>query len=136
MASGGEVHHDSIDGFEIYPSVDGCDLCSDFFLSNPRVVPKEIVDESPTQELVDKVKDLLANTPNGMVRDADTILYDAIEEADFEITGIAESVLRAWEKSTDKKSVEEMFYTFTDMHFEDFLERCIRKTTRDSSGAA
>ena len=122
--------HDTIDGFEIYPQLDGCDLCSDFFLKNASVVSKEIVEETATQELVNRVKNLLANTPNGMNRDADTILYDAIEEADFEITGIAECILRAWEKSTDKKAVEEMFYTFTDMHFEDFLEKCIRETTR------
>lgn len=124
------LDHDSIDGFEIYPSVDGCDLCSDFFLSNPRVVSKEIVDESYTQELVDKVKDLIANAPNSAVRDADAILYDVIEEADFEITGIAECILRAWKKSSDKKAVEEMFYIFTNMHFEEFLEKCMAETTR------
>jgi hypothetical protein len=99
-------------------------------LKNAKVVSKEIVDKTPTHELVDRVKNLLVNTPNGMVCDADTILYDAIEEADFEITGIAECVLSAWEKSSDKNIVEEMFYIFTDMHFTDFLEKCINKTTK------
>ena len=119
-----EMHdHDTIDGFEIYPSLDGCDLCSDFFLCNPRVISKEIVGETNIPARISKARELMGN-PTGI--DADIILYDAIEEADFEITGIAECVLRAWEKSTDKKAVEEMFYIFTNMRLEDFLEKCIR----------
>ena len=128
-----EMHdHDTIDGFEIYPRLDGADICSDFFLSEARVISKEIVGESYIQELIDKVKKLNGSTPDGGIRDADTLLYEAIEEADFEITGIAECILRAWEKSSDKKSVEEMFYIFTDMHLGEFLEMCINNITKEA----
>ena len=36
--------HDTIDGFEIYPAIEDCDVCSDFFLFNPNVVSKEVID--------------------------------------------------------------------------------------------
>lgn len=39
-------NHDTIDGFEIYPAMDGIDVCSEFFLANPKVVSKEIIDMS------------------------------------------------------------------------------------------
>lgn len=176
-----EMHdHDTIDGFEVFPQMEDSDLCSDFFLSNPTIVSKEIVEEkldataiemhlnnlkhelngalvhdpdavpmieaaildalnklekargeSYIQELIYKVKELNGSTPNGAIRDADTLLYDTIEEADFEITGIAECILLAWEKTSDKKAVEEMFYIFTNMHLEEFLEMCINKITRE-----
>ena len=48
--------HDTIDGFEIYPQLDVSDPCCDFFLKNASVVSKEIVEETATQELVDRVK--------------------------------------------------------------------------------
>ena len=41
------------------------------------------------EELLKEVEELNANTPNGMITDADTILVDLIDKNDFEITGIA-----------------------------------------------
>ena len=124
-----EFHdHDSIDGFEIYPSIDGCDLCSDFFLCNPRVISKEIVAETNIPSLIYRVR-ALNSIANG--RDADTVLYDTVENADFEISGLTEAIFRTWESSTDKKAVEELFYTFTDMQLEDFLEKCIKEILQE-----
>ena len=82
-------------------------------------------------DLAVKVKTFLANTPTRELREADAILYDSIEETKFEITGIAECVLRTWEKSSDKEAVEEMFYVFTNMQFEDFLNKAIAAITRE-----
>ena len=49
-----EIHdHDTIDGFEIYPALEDSDLCSDFFLCDPKIVSKEILD--PVADIEDGV---------------------------------------------------------------------------------
>lgn len=76
-------------------------------------------------ELVTKVLELQENTPDGVIVDADTILADIMEDADFQITGIAKDLLEIWKKSSDQASIEELFYLFTDKPFEDYLEECV-----------
>lgn len=83
--------------------------------------------------LKDKIKEvetLTSNTANGVIRDADTILADAIEENDFEVSGIAQDIFNIWKNSSDKKAVEQMFFEFTDMDFEEYLDKCLTETTR------
>lgn len=63
--------------------------------------------------------------------DEDTILVDAIEACDFEFSGIAEDIFNIYEKSTDKKSLERLFFEFTDMEFSDYLEKCIKRIDKD-----
>ena len=108
-----EMHdHDTIDGFEIYPRIDDVDACSDFFLNDAKIVSKNILEESNAYVLFAKL-----NEHCGGFCVADDILttrlYDEIEEQNFDISGVGEGILRTWEKSTDKKAVEEMFYIFT-----------------------
>lgn len=67
---------------------------------------------------------------DGIVKDADTILVDMVQENDFEITGIAQDIFNIWRNSSDKKAVEQMFFEFTDMEFKDFLEKCKDEITR------
>ena len=82
------------------------------------------------EEKAKRALELYHATPNGQIVDADTILADAVAEASFEETGLGEEAIQIWQKSTDKASVEQMFYNLTDVEFETFLDRCIEKTTR------
>ena len=82
------------------------------------------------EELLNKVEELNANVPDGIVKDADTILVDMVQGNDFEITGIAQDIFNIWRNSSGKKAVEQMFFEFTDMEFKDFLEKCKEEITR------
>lgn len=82
------------------------------------------------EKLLKEVEKLNANTPDGVVVDADTILVDAIQKNDFEITGIAQDIFNIWRNSSDRKAVEQMFFEFTDMEFKDYLKKCEREITR------
>lgn len=79
---------------------------------------------------VQKVLEQLNNTPNGVVIDADTILADLIDDADFEVSGLAAELLSIWDKSGDRASIEQMFCLITGCAFEDYLDRCIAETTQ------
>lgn len=82
------------------------------------------------EELVAKVESLYNSTPDGHVIDADTILADMLEEADFHFNGISTDVFNIWKESFDKESVEKLFHEFTGAEFTDFLIKCINHTTR------
>lgn len=88
-----------------------------------------ILSAENTQAKINKVLAINAATPNGVIRDADTILADIIKNADFEITGIFEAIAKVWLASSDKKGIEDIFYTFTDIPFETYLDMCIQKIT-------
>ena len=82
------------------------------------------------EELLKEVEELNANTPNGMIADADTILVDLIDKNDFEITGIAQDIFNIWKNSSDKNAVEQMFFEFADTEFKDYLETCKKEISR------
>lgn len=90
------------------------------------------IDRMTTAQKADLVLDLLASTPDGVIRDADTVLKDIMDEADFEVTGIAAEIIGIWKKSGDKPSVEELFKSFTCYGFAGWLNKCIRETTRSA----
>lgn len=83
------------------------------------------------RELIRKVECLNAAVPDGVIRDADTILKDILDEQDFEITGIAQDIFNIYKKSTDKTSVKEMFFEFTGMDFDEYLNKCVKEITRE-----
>ena len=62
-----------------------------------------------------------------VIEDSDTILAELLDEVDFHFPGISTDIFEIWKKSSDKKSVEEIFYEFTDIKFETYLEKCIEK---------
>lgn len=76
-----------------------------------------------------RVLELFKGTPGGVVIDADTILADLAEKADFHESGIAAEVIDIWAKSEDQKSVERLFELLLDVGFEEYLDICIQKTT-------
>lgn len=82
------------------------------------------------KDKIKEVETLMNNTPNGMIRDADTILADAVEKTDFEISGIAKEIFNVYKNSADKRAVKEMFYLFTGMDFKKYLDKCLAETTR------
>lgn len=80
--------------------------------------------------LIKDVEDLNDNTLDGKIIDADTILVDVIENCDYLVSGMAQDIFNIWKNSNDKKAVEQMFYEFTDMEFEDYLQKCKAEITR------
>lgn len=77
-----------------------------------------------------KALELYRQTPEGEIIDADTILADAVETADFAMTGLGEETIQIWQRSIDRESVEQVFYNLAGIEFETFLDRCIKETTR------
>ena len=81
-------------------------------------------------KMIKEVEELNDNTPEGIIRDADTILLDLIGECDYEFSGFAQDIFNIWKNSTDKQAVEQMFYEFTSMEFVDYLMKCKEEITR------
>lgn len=77
-----------------------------------------------TEQAIQTVEDMAEHLPNGLIRDADTVLADIMQEANFEINGLAKDIFNIWRKSSDRKSVEKMFFDLTDCDFMSFLEKC------------
>ena len=63
-----------------------------------------------TEQAIQTVEDMAEHLPNGLIRDADTVLADIMQEANFEINGLAKDIFNIWRRSSDRKSVEKMFY--------------------------
>ena len=99
---------------------------------NKKVVQKFNGEEDPFDKLVRTARELAENTPNGCVQDADTILHDILSEADFEITGIGSELFNLFYDASEeeKEMFKKMFYVFTDTTFEEYVERCIERTTK------
>lgn len=82
------------------------------------------------ESMIEEVEQLNANTPDGIVVDGDTILADLIKDVDFEFNGLSQDIFNIWKKSNDKKAVEQMFFEFTDMEFDKYLEKCKKEISR------
>lgn len=82
------------------------------------------------ESMIEEVEQLNANTPDGIVVDYDTILVDLIECADFKINGLSQDIFNIWKKSNDKRAVEQMFFEFTDIEFDKYLEKCKKEISR------
>ncbi len=81
-------------------------------------------------QMVNEVKRLYEQTPEGQITDSDTILKDIMDEVSFEEIGLSTDILSIYLNSKDRQSVENLFFTFTGVEFEEYLEKCISDTTR------
>lgn len=82
----------------------------------------QVIDE--TEHAIQTVEDMAEYLPNGLIHDADTVLADILKGADFEFNGFAQDIFNIWRKSSDRKSVEQMFFEVTDYEFLDYLKKC------------
>lgn len=82
-----------------------------------------------SEAAVDKAKELILSTPNGVIRDADTILKDYLDNRETEISGIAEEVFGIYKNTTDKESVKAMFEALVGTSFDDYVKDCIKNTS-------
>lgn len=93
--------------------------------------PEEDAGTAARLLLADRVLGLYERTPCGEgIRDADTVLKDFMDEADFEETGLGPELIRLWKGSTDKKSIEAVFELFAGRTFQGYLEECDALTSR------
>ena len=91
----------------------------------------QLVHIGRVNERCERVKYLYEHTPfYQSIQDADTVLADLMEAADFDVPEVGLTPILIWQDATDKQSVEEMFYALTDCNFSDFLKQCIEETTR------
>lgn len=81
-----------------------------------------------TANLLSQVEKLHNNTPDGVIIDADTILADLVQNND---EWFAQDIFNIWETSKDKQSVEQMFFEFTGVEFDEYLRRCMDEITKD-----
>ncbi len=61
------------------------------------------------RELIRKVECLNNAVPDGVIRDADTILKDILDEQDFEITGMAQDIFNIYKKVQTKHLLKKCF---------------------------
>ena len=85
------------------------------------------------EERIKKANKLIDNMPDGGIVDADTLLCDVIQNADFEVTGLAQDIFNIWLNSSDRASVEALFYDLTDMQLDEFVDLCLKNMTRRES---
>ena len=52
-----------------------------------------------TLEMIEEVEKLNVNTPYGQIIDADTILVDALQTNDFELSGIAQDIFNIYKEN-------------------------------------
>lgn len=97
------------------------------------LTPKEEIEELEEKEKLNMIKEIRQSKEkiefDGV--DEDTILVDTIETWDFEMTGIGEDIFNIYEKSKDKKSLEQLFFEFTGLEFSEYLEKCIKRINKD-----
>lgn len=84
-----------------------------------------------TREKIRQVELLNSNTPEGAIVDSDTILADLLLNVDNEVTGFSQDIFNIYKRSKDKDAVKQMFFEFTDMEFDNYLDKCMKEITRD-----
>lgn len=67
-------------------------------------------------------KDMLRH--DGVIQDADTVLADIMQTADFEITGLGKEIFEIYKKTRDKEAFEDLFYSLSGETFEEYIGRC------------
>jgi len=77
--------------------------------------------EGTVKELAEHVMDLSTKQPDGMIHDADTILADIMEAADFQVSEISDDILKLYLDVENKDDFESLFYLMTDEKFENYL---------------
>lgn len=77
--------------------------------------------EGTLEELAEHVMDLSTKQPDGMIHDADTILADIMEAADFQVSGISDDILKLYLEVENKDDFESLFYLMADEKFENYL---------------
>ena len=80
--------------------------------------------EGTVKELAEQVLDLSTKQPDGMIHDADTILADIMEAADFQVSGISDDILKLYLEVENKDDFESLFYLLTGVTFEYYLHKC------------
>lgn len=83
------------------------------------------------KDLIAQVRKLVRKIPDTCIdklHDPDTILADVVDAASCCETGISEEIFAIWENSSDKKAVEELFYSLCGVTFKDYLKRCVKDT--------
>ena len=83
-----------------------------------------------TREKIRQIELLNSSTPNGMIIDSDTILADLLLNVDNEVTGFSQDIFNIYKRSKDKDAVKQMFFEFTGMEFDDYLDKCMKEITR------
>lgn len=78
---------------------------------------------------------LYDETPAGFIEDADTILEDIVSNADLHEVGIGQDLLKIWLNAdkSGRTAVEDTFLNLTGVEFPDYVERCVKETTRPAS---
>ena len=88
-----------------------------------------------TEEMIEEVKRLNDESPETgeKIINASSILVNSIRENcnvyNFPIDGIFD----IWKESTDKKSVEKLFYELVGMEFDRYLMKCKEEIIRDEN---
>lgn len=83
--------------------------------------------EEKPLSLMDRIEFILkkdAMRNNGIVHDADTVLADIMQEADFEITGLGKEIFDIYKKTRDREAFENLFYSLSGETFEEYIIRC------------
>ena len=80
--------------------------------------------EGTVKELAEQVLDLSTKQPDGMIHDADTILADIMEAADFQVSGISDDIIKLYLEVENKDDFESLFYLLTGVTFEYYLHKC------------
>ena len=83
--------------------------------------------------LIDKVRAVILacnSTPSGQIIDADTLLADVIENADYEISDMFKEIAETWMTSEDQRGIEVVFEVLTGTNFEEFVDKCLALTTK------
>lgn len=86
---------------------------------------------SETASLLDavekKVFSMHSTNPDAFT-DPDTILADLFSKVDMQFTGTSEELFNIYRRSGDKQAVKDLFLFFTDISFDEYLQKCIEET--------